>query len=178
MKLVNISSPDEMWSFNIFSYQFLFMLGTLFGHKSGFKQLFSIVTKNKINIAVPFILLIIGYFIQRHDLLSISGTWLVDKGGLGPIRIMHFFIVLTCLMSGLHLTKKFSNTPLFKLIETIGRQSLSSFITSVVCAYVSLGIWIKTSQPTTLYLPLVLSSLIIMLVVAVIIDRKNMIKKS
>ncbi|MCQ8847210.1 OpgC domain-containing protein [Alteromonas stellipolaris] len=172
-KLHNGAADSGLWSFNVLAYQFLFMIGILFGSKKLIYKLFNAIEKNTLTLCLPFSLFLFALVIKRYDILGFNDTWLIHKGNLGPLRIVHFFVVLSCLISGIHLLKKFKKSSTFLGIALIGRQSLSAFITSVLCAYVSLGFWLMSSQSPYLYLFLVLTSLTVMLIFSGIIDYKK-----
>jgi len=173
IRLPNIASEDGLWSFNILAYQFLFLLGIYMGKERLMNKVFKLFEANKLLMFIPFILLVGSYGYMKIDPFNFNETWLDNKGGLGPLRILHFFIVLGCLMAGFVSTKFMMNSIIYKSIAIIGRQALTAFVVSVVCAYASLAIWIDSSRSITLYLTLAISSLAIMLISAFIVDKKK-----
>lgn len=178
-KLNNIATIDGKWSFNTFSYQFIFMLGVMLGYRRFIALIFEKMDKNSLFYAVISIsVLVVFYAIKRYDLLAIKGEWWLNKGSLGPVRILHFFVVMAVLMSLLTLFKSYLTNIIMKFVALIGRQSLATFCASVVCAYAALLCWVTLPKTQGLYILTSILSIFIIGLVAYEVEwlkekRKN-----
>ncbi|MHC6645328.1 OpgC domain-containing protein [Alteromonas sp. HB246098] len=174
LKLSNVATFDGKWSFNLFSYQFLFMLGVFAGHQKLINQIFEKVDKNTVLWSALSMASLVGFYaIKRYDLLGLKGQLWLAKESLGPIRILHFFVVITALMSMLSLFKKVLNIWPLTVLALIGRQSLTAFCVSVVSCYIALAIWTTNSRSQVLYFTLALLAVAAIALCSYLVELKK-----
>lgn len=174
MKLTNVATSDGKWSFNLFSYQFLFMLGLFAGDRKIINRVFERIDRNTVLWSALSVVTLVGFYaIKRYDLLGLKGQWWIAKETLGPVRILHFFVVITVLMSLLSAFKKVLNIWPITVIALIGRQSLTAFCISVVSCYIALAIWISNSGSQVLYFTLALLAVVAMALCSYLVEFKK-----
>lgn len=174
MKLTNVATSDGKWSFNLFSYQFLFMLGLFAGNRKIINRVFERIDRNTVLWSALSVVTLVGFYaIKRYDLLGLKGQWWIAKETLGPVRILHFFVVITVLMSLLSVFKKVLNIWPITVIALIGRQSLTAFCVSVVSCYIALAIWISNSGSQVLYFTLALLAVVAMALCSYLVEFKK-----
>ena len=174
MKLTNVATSDGKWSFNLFSYQFLFMLGLFAGDRKTINRVFERIDRKTVLWSALSVVTLVGFYaIKRYDLLGLKGQWWIAKETLGPVRILHFFVVITVLMSLLSVFKKVLNIWPITVIALIGRQSLTAFCVSVVSCYIALAIWISNSGSQVLYFTLALLAVVAMALCSYLVEFKK-----
>ncbi|WP_334028757.1 OpgC domain-containing protein [Alteromonas sp. P256] len=171
-KLVNLATNDAKWGLNILAYQFPFMLGLIAGKNKYLSYLFQKIDKNLVIGCGFCVFALIGaYVVKRYDLLAVKGEWWVNKNSLGPLRMLHFFIALMSIMCFLSVFRKFADAYVFRLIALVGRQSLGAFVASMVCCYISLGIWMHFRNSSLAYYLLAIVSSAAVIGVAWLLER-------
>lgn len=172
LNFINVAEENGRWGLNVLSYQLLFMLGLYFGKKKLIDSVFDRIEKSAdLILILTFCTLIFIYAIKRYDLLGINGGFWVDKKSLGPVRVIHFVVVLMFLMSFLTVFRKNLGNRFFTTVALVGRQSLAAFVTSLVCCYVSLAFWIFYSSYPLVYYILAVGSVFIMILFSLLTEK-------
>lgn len=171
VRFQDLAVDNGLWPVNALAYQSLFMVGIALGNKALLTRLFVYLDNNKFILSFLSILLFFGLVIKRYDLIGINHSWLVDKGNLGPIRILHFTIVFLFLASVLSVFKRFLNIGIFRLVAAIGQHSLKAYMIGVICAYLSLALWIYLPKMTMIYLALILTSVMCMYAIPISLQK-------
>ena len=150
------------------------MLGVFAGHQKIINQVFEKIDKSTVLWGALSVASLVGFYaIKRYDLLGLKGQWWLAKESLGPVRILHFFVVITALMSMLFLFKKGLNMWPFTVLALIGRQSLTAFCVSVVCCYIALVIWTSNSGYQVIYFTLAILAVVAIALCSYLVELKK-----
>jgi len=119
--------------FNVFAWQFLFVVGLVLGCRRQTNMRESRVVSGKVLLAAYFAFVML--FALRHNLsgdFHFAAWQLTDRATLGPLRLLNF-AVIACLVSYPRFWPDMAVWT--RALGYLGRQSLAVFCAHVVCLY-------------------------------------------
>lgn len=143
---------QDMGAFEIFAWQFLWILGLWMGATMGHRGAQPTVFPGWM-VRTALVVAIVG-FVWRHAVgqTPFPGeptlNLLFDKWHVGPLRLINFFALLVLVM---HYGEALKRLPRLKALETLGQASLPVFCAHLVIALMALAIYgePKPSRPVS-----------------------------
>lgn len=146
------TTNGDRWFFNPFAWQFLFVIGAVFGHPAN-QGKFSFLNSKwlfraAIVVAIPVAI------VQATDTISHYVTWLhsfrpntamLDKPALGILRLISFFSLALIVRRLLPANGTFTNNRWCQPILKCGRFSLDVFSFGALLSSVTAVTWVLTS---------------------------------
>jgi hypothetical protein len=133
------TTAGERWFFNPFAWQFIFVLGAVFGHPAQ-KEKWAFATSPQLFWAAVAVVVPIA-IIQMSETLSLYFWWatslrphtlLLDKTALGPLRLVSFFALLIVARRLLPAPGVLSRHPATLAVIRCGKASLPVFSLGVL----------------------------------------------
>ena len=192
VQLFDINLPTypkgTAWAFNPLAYQFIFVLGMLFGWNhlnQRFRPSYSIRTMAVASMFLLLIFLLHKFipFLHRHFLPELSwyvgGIPLSNKQNIEPMRIVHFLLLAYFVMGLVHyleslpLSIRSMIAVLARPVASCGRHSLTVFAYSIVLSYLGSLAIASLGDGAAVWVPLNLFGVTLLLLVAAWLDRRR-----
>ncbi|WP_209736854.1 OpgC domain-containing protein [Aureimonas populi] len=168
-----LPEDDWLWTFNPFTWQFLFIGAVVLGRYRFLSVLFEFLERNR-TFALAIVIILaasIGLFLAIQA-LGIYYVPLSGKTNLGPVRLAHAALVILALMSLLTLIDRRAQEWLGWL-SLIGRHTLPCYAFSIPLTYALAGLWFSLGRTQTAYLLCALMVVLAMLAVATVMERRK-----
>lgn len=134
------------WNFNPFAWQLLFVLGMMCSVGDLFAKLRALVPRRRLVVACGAFIgaaLAIktidkaGWSLPLLGQIDVAG---IDKGTLGPLRLLHFLVSVAFVMQLVPSNAAIERSPPARTVASIGQYSLECFCFSTVLVFAAVGL--------------------------------------
>ncbi len=165
----------DRWRFHPAAWQLMFFIpmtaGTMKLHEKAFRLL---ERRPQIFWITMIVFSVIGLV---RILPGAPHIYLADRGTLGPVRLLHSFIVLLLYAGAVTILRDRSNNFIMQSFALIGRHSLNAFLLSTAATFVAVYVWHRWSLGWIGYVGLTLATLCLVLIAAKHWDRRKVVNR-